>query len=81
VPPVPPAVVAQWLVERADDGASRSTLAVALAAIKFGHRIAGKRFDVADHDLGGRSPERAVRPCREQRQAAPLRAPQSSARC
>jgi len=35
-PPVPPAVVAHWLIERADAGASRSTLAVALAPINRG---------------------------------------------
>src|SRR5215831_9343174 len=30
-----------WLTERADCGASRSTLAAALAAVKFGHLAAG----------------------------------------
>jgi site-specific recombinase XerC len=73
MPPVPPAVVAQWIVERADAGASRSTLGVALAAIKFGHRIAGERFEAADphfiQTLAGARRE-AVQ---EQRQAAPLR--------
>jgi site-specific recombinase XerD len=72
-PPVPPAIVAQWLVERADAGASRSTLAVALAAIKFGHRIAGKRFDAADPDLMQTLAGARREAVREQRQAAPLR--------
>src|SRR2546423_15625040 len=38
-PPVAPAIVARWLIERAAAGVSRSTLAVGLSAIKFGHRI------------------------------------------
>src|SRR5262249_32079504 len=72
-PPVPPAIVAHWLIERADVGASRSTLAVAMAAIKAGHRAAGQRFDAADPNLvralaGARREAR-----REQKQAAPLR--------
>jgi site-specific recombinase XerC len=72
-PPVAPAIVAAWLTERAEAGASRSTLTVALAAIKFGHRIAGQRFDGADPEL-----QRALAGARreavaEQRQAAPLR--------
>jgi integrase len=72
-PPVPPAVVARWLVDRADAGASRSTLAVALAAVKFGHRIAGKRFDAADPDLVRALAGARREAVREQRQAAPLR--------
>jgi site-specific recombinase XerC len=73
VPPVAPAIVAQWLVERADAGASRSTLAVALAAIKFGHRIAGRRFDAANPDLVQALAGARREAVREQRQAAPLR--------
>src|SRR5438034_5586025 len=37
IAPVAPAIVARWLVERADAGVSRSTLSVGLSAIKFGH--------------------------------------------
>jgi hypothetical protein len=51
LPPVAPAIVATWLVERADAGAARSTLTVALAAIEFGHKIAGQRFHGADPEL------------------------------
>jgi integrase len=72
-PPVSPAVVAQSLVERADAGASRSTLAVALAAVKFGHRIAGQRFDAADPDFMQTLAGARRKAVREQRQAAPLR--------
>jgi integrase len=72
-PSVPPAIVAQWLIERADAGAGRSTLAVALAAIKFGHRIAGQRFDGADPDLMRALAGARREALREQRQAAPLR--------
>lgn len=68
-PPVAPAIVARWLIERADAGASRSTL----AAIKFGHRIAGKRFDDADPDLQRALAGARREAVREQRQAAPLR--------
>jgi hypothetical protein len=73
VPPVPSAIIAQWLVERADAGASRSTLAVALAAVKFGHRIAGKRFDATDPDFVQALAGARRDAVREQRQAAPLR--------
>jgi site-specific recombinase XerC len=54
-------------------GASRSTLAVALAAIKAGHRAAKQRFDAADPDLVDalRGARRVA--VQEQRQAAPLR--------
>ena len=72
-PPVPPAIVARWLVERADAGASRSTLAVALAAVKFGHRIASQRFDASDPDLQRALAGARREAVREQRQAAPLR--------
>jgi len=72
-PPVAPAIVAQWLTERADASAGRSTLAVALAAIKFGHRIAGKRFDDADPELIRALAGARREAVREQRQAAPLR--------
>ena len=68
-----PAVVAQRLIERADAGASRSTLAVALAAIKFGHRIAGARFDASDPDLLQALAGARRVAVREQRQGAPLR--------
>jgi site-specific recombinase XerC len=72
-PPVSPATVAAWLTERQEAGASRSTLAVALAAIKAGHRTAKQRFDSADPDLieAMRGARRAA--LQEQRQAAPLR--------
>src|SRR5215475_2661292 len=72
-PPVAPAIVATWLLERADTGAARSTLAVALAAIKFGHRIAGQRFDGADPELVRALAGARRETLREQRQAAPLR--------
>lgn len=72
-PLVAPAIVAQWLTERADAGAGRSTLSVALAAIKFGHRIAGQRFDGADPDLMQALAGARREALREQRQAAPLR--------
>jgi site-specific recombinase XerC len=72
-PPVAPAIVARWLIERADAGASRSTLAVALAAIKFGHRIAGQRFDGADPDLVRAMAGARREAVRERGQAAPLR--------
>jgi site-specific recombinase XerD len=72
VPPVAPAIVA-WLTERAAAGSSRSTLTVALAAIKFGHRIAGQRFDSADPDLVRALAGARREGVREQRQAAPLR--------
>jgi integrase len=72
-PPVAPAIVAQWLTERADTAASRSTLAVALAAIKAGHRAGGQRFDSADPDLVRALAGARREAVREQRQAAPLR--------
>jgi site-specific recombinase XerD len=72
-PHVAPAIVARWLIERADAGASRSTLAVALAAIKFGHRIVGQRFDGADPDLVRAMAGARREAVREQGQAAPLR--------
>ena len=72
-PPVAPAVVAAWLTERAAAGSSRSTLTVALAAIKFGHRIAGQRFDGGDPDLQRALAGARREALREQRQAAPLR--------
>jgi integrase len=72
-PPVAPAIVAAWLLERADAGAARSTLAVALAAIKFGHRIAKQRFDSADPELVRALAGARREAVREQRQAAPLR--------
>src|SRR5262245_25713018 len=71
IPPVPPAIVIRWLVERADTGASRSTLAVALAAIKAGHHAAGQRFDAADPDLVRALAGARREAVREQRQAAP----------
>lgn len=52
---------------------TRSTLAVALAAVKFGHRIAGKRFDASDPDLVQTLAGARREAMREQRQAAPLR--------
>jgi site-specific recombinase XerC len=73
VPPVAPAIVADWLTERAAAGASRSTLGVALAAIKFGHRIAKQHFDGADPDLQRALAGARREAVREQRQAAPLR--------
>src|SRR5215467_13030776 len=54
-------------------GATRSTLAVALAAIKAGHRIADQRFDSADPDLVRALAGARREAMREQRQAAPLR--------
>src|SRR5262245_28879663 len=72
-PPVAPAIVAAWLTERAAAGSSRSTLGVALAAIKFGHKIAGQRFDGADPDLQRALAGARREAVREQRQAAPLR--------
>ena len=72
-PPVPPAIVARWLIERADAGASRSTLAVALAAIKFGHRIGGSASTPRDPDLQRALAGARREAVREQRQAAPLR--------
>jgi len=72
-PPVAPAIVASWLLERADAGAARSTLAVALAAIKAGHHAAGQRFDAADPDLVRALAGARREAVREQRQAAPLR--------
>jgi integrase len=71
--PVAPAIVARWLIERADAGAARSTLAVGLAAIKFGHRIGGKRFDGAGPDLMRALAGARREAVREQRQPAPLR--------
>jgi hypothetical protein len=61
------------LLERADAGAARSTLTVALAAIKFGHRIAGQRFDGADPELVRALAGARREAVQEQRQAAPLR--------
>jgi integrase len=72
-PPVAPTIVARWLIERADAGASRSTLGVALAAVKFGHRLAGARFDADDPDLQRALSGVRREAVREQRQAAPLR--------
>jgi site-specific recombinase XerC len=71
--PVAPAIVTSWLLERADAGASRSTLAVALAAIKAGHRAAKQRFDAADPDLIEALSGARREAVREERQAAPLR--------
>jgi integrase len=70
---VAPVVVAAWLTERAAARSSRSTLTVALAAIKFGHRIAGQRFDGLDPDLMRALAGTRREVLREQRQAAPLR--------
>jgi hypothetical protein len=66
----------QWLVERADAGAFRSTLAVGLATIKAGHRAAKQRFDVLldgcaprtteslnKIGVGGAAPGRAAAAC------------------
>ena len=72
-PPVAPAIVAAWLTERAAAGISRSTLNVALAAIKAGHKVGGKRFDSADPDLQRALAGARREAVREQRQAAPLR--------
>jgi integrase len=72
-PPVAPAIVAAWLTERAEAGAARSTLTVALAAIKAGHKAAGQRFDSADPDLTRALAGARREAMREQRQAAPLR--------
>jgi integrase len=46
--PIAPVLIAAWLAERADQGASRSTISVALAALKSAHRDAGHRFDGND---------------------------------
>jgi hypothetical protein len=72
-PPVAPAIVAAWLTERAAASISRSTLSVALAAIKAGHKVAGKRFDSGDPDLQRALAGARREAVREQRQAAPLR--------
>jgi len=72
-PPVAPAIVAAWLTERAAAGIGRSTLGVALAAIKAGHKVVGKRFDSADPDLQRAIAGARREAVREQRQAAPLR--------
>ena len=48
-------------------------MSVALSAIKFGHRIAGQRFDGADPDLVRALAGVRREAVREQRQAAPLR--------
>jgi site-specific recombinase XerC len=71
--PVSPAIVTAWLTERAAGGTARSTLSVALSAIKSAHRDQRLRFDSEDPDL-----KRAMRgtrrmAVREQKQAAPLR--------
>jgi len=71
--PVAPAIVAAWLTEREEAGTSRSTIGVALAAIKFGHRIAAQRFDDADPELQRALAGTRRQAIREQRQAAPLR--------
>jgi hypothetical protein len=73
VPPVAPALVA-WLTERAAAGSSQSTLTVALAAIKAGHKAAGQRFDGADPDLQRALAGARREAVREPRQATPLRA-------
>jgi integrase len=71
--PINPMLVASWLAERADAGAAKSSLAVALAAIKSAHQAAGARFDAADPAFKeavmgiGRTAKN------EQDQAAPLR--------
>jgi hypothetical protein len=75
VPPVAPAIVAAWLTERAAAGVSRSTLNVSLAAIKFGHKIAGQRLDGADSDLQRALAGARREAVRERRRAAPLRPP------
>jgi site-specific recombinase XerC len=73
-PPVSPILVAAWLSERAEDGSSRSTIAVACAAVAFAHKLARKPFDASDPDLKMTLAgiKRADR--RGAHQAAPLRA-------
>jgi len=46
--PASPEAVASWLTARSHAGASRSTLSVSLAAIKWSHPEAGIRFDDTD---------------------------------
>ena len=73
-PPVNPAVVGAYLSDRrANNGASRSTLAVSLAAIKAGHRAAGQRFDDADPELQKVLAGNSRLAAREQKQARPLK--------
>ena len=48
--PAAPATVAAYLTERADDGLSRATLAIARAAIGHAHKDAG-RVDPTAHDV------------------------------
>ncbi len=71
--PIAPVLIASWLTERAEAGASRSTLSVALAAVKAAHRVLGYRFDAADPDLVTALAGASREAVREQRQAAPLR--------
>ncbi len=71
--PVPPMIVAGYLADRRTHGASRSTLAVALAAIKAGHRAAGERFDAADPELQKVIAGNSRLAAREQKQARPLK--------
>jgi integrase len=72
--PISPALVAAYLSERRRQGVSRSTLAVAYAAILAGHRAEGHRFDEADPELReareGHS-RAAVRPEKQARALTP----------
>lgn len=74
MPPVSPLVAAAWLTALAEGGARASTVAVALAALKSTHRIAG--FHFADNDPAFRRVLTGIRRSlvATQRQAAPLRA-------
>jgi hypothetical protein len=71
--PVAPVIVAVWLTERAAARSNSATINVALPAIKFGHRIAGKRFDSVDPDLQRALAGARRAAVREQHQAAPHR--------
>jgi len=72
IPPVDPKIVAAYVAERQEQGASRSTLSVIVAAIKAGHEAAGARFDDRDPVLvkARRGASRAA--ARPQKQAAAL---------
>lgn len=70
--PVDPKILAAYVAERQEQGASRSTLSVIVAAIKAGHDAAGARFDDRDPVLvkARRGASRAA--ARPQKQAAAL---------
>ena len=71
--PVSPMLVAAWLQERAARGDSKSTICVALAAVRHGHSITGTRFDRADPVFDEAMKGVRKNAVREEDQAAPLR--------